>query len=70
MSSEGWTPCSVASVIKTGFRSRIQMLLDNALEIALFSWWEGTFPGFDHKEVYLFQTESTGFFIFCGKNTA
>lgn len=68
MSSEGWTPCSVVSIIKTDFRSRIQMLLDDAPEIALFVWWKGIFPCFDHKEVFLFQAESTGFFIFCGEN--
>lgn len=46
------------------------MLVDNALKIALFAWWEGTFPCFDHKEVFLFQTETTGFFIFCGEHIA
>lgn len=70
MSSEGWTSCSVVSVIKTDFRNRIQTLLDDALEIALFAWWEGTVPCFNHKEVVLFQTEATGFFIFCGENIA
>lgn len=46
------------------------MLVDNALKIALFAWWEGTFPCFDHKEVFLFQTETTGFFIFYGEHIA
>lgn len=33
LSSKGWTSCSVVSVIKTDFRNRIQMLLEDALEM-------------------------------------
>lgn len=55
MSGEGWTPCSVVSVIKTDFRNRLQMLLDDALEIMLFAWWEGIFPWYVHKKVFFFN---------------
>lgn len=66
---ERQTPCSVVTVIKIDFRNRIQMLLECPWD-ALLAWWGGTFPCFDHKKVFLFQTQPTGFFIFCWENIA